>query len=89
MTHPLKARMKKRYEAVEARVLDDTGWDEAQADDSLNAHQKITRATVVWWTKSTGQVVRNGTLLKEFRTQDDLIKWMEKTHEQLISKDVD
>ena len=35
-------------------------------------------ATIVWWTKSRGQVVRNGTLLKQFESQEELVRWMEK-----------
>jgi glycerol kinase len=82
MRIPLKGKMKRRFQEVCDRVLDDYGLPENDA--IIPTEQKHSRATVIWWTKSTGQIVRNGVVLKEFKTQKDLVDWMERVHKELV-----
>jgi hypothetical protein len=77
MSVPIKGPLRRRYDKVADSVLLDFGrTDESSAEET---------STIVWWTKSTGQVVRNGILLKEFSTQMDLVKWLEKMYATIKS----
>lgn len=68
MSNQIKGPLKRRYDKVADAVLQFYTSD---------------KATIVWWTKSTGQVVRNGNVLKEFKSHEDLVKWMEKAHGEI------
>ena len=67
---PIKGPLRRRFEKVCVSVLSDFGRTDESPDNE--------KSTIVWWTKSRGQVVRNGTVLKQFESQEDLVKWMEK-----------
>ena len=69
MTVPIKGPLRRRYDKVADVVLLHYGTD---------VEDNMVPATIVWWTKARGQVVRDGTVLKQFESQKELVTWMEK-----------
>ena len=78
MTVPIKGPLRRRYDKVADVVLLHYGTGE---------ENDVAPATIVWWTKARGQVVRNGTVLKQFESQKELVTWMERVSATLNLQD--